>query len=1038
METNQKIETRIQLAEERFITPLLYPESRPFDVALWEAPGEPVSYQEASEQTYTSVEEGARWGREWGTAWFHFRATVPQEWKGKAVVGLIDLSFEDEEGFGREGQVWVGGVPTIAVSRYRKAVPCFSVAKGEESIDFLVEASANPKPEWHWNANERKEMEKPLFRLRQAQLATYDKEVFSFLMDFQVCREAMFALDESKTRRARLRRGLDQVCRLMERGQSSWIGEARGILAPLLAARNGDTRHTITATGHAHIDTAWCWPLRETIRKCARTFSTALAYMKEHPDYRFSCSQPVQYLWMKKHYPSIYEGIRKAVAEGRWEPMGSMWVEPDCNVPSGESFVRQLVHGKAFFRREFGVENRELWLPDVFGYSAALPQILAKAGVDRFLTQKISWNDTNRFPHHTFWWEGIDGTRVFSHFPPVDTYNARVEARELEWAERNFAQKDRASRSLMPYGYGDGGGGPTVEMIERIRRLQDFEGLPAVDFGTVDEFFTAAENDIEEPPVWRGELYLELHRGTYTSQAHNKLMNRRCELLLREAEFMDVIASQISSEDLLKEDPWPDRTPWDVDDCGPEKKGSMTAKALDRAWKLLLLNQFHDILPGSSIQRVYEESRRDYEVIEAIAVAVRESGIERLMEKEETRDDFTVINTLAQQRGEVIVHGGRAKWVDVPSCGYRTYEMNPDSKLPEGVAATEIRETNKGWELSNGLLALCVDGKGVVQSCFDQIRERETLSGPANEFHLLRDYPNRWSAWDIEASAMEDFEVLDGEASARIAESGPLRVVLEGERSFGNSVIRQRIVLRAGSARVDFETEIDWRERDKALKVAFPLAVRSEYVQCEIQSGQVQRSVHRNTSWDAARFEQPIQQWIDMAEADYGVAILNNGIFGCDVLGERVRLTLLKSASAPDPEADVGTHRRIFSLFPHAGATYDGGVIEEALALNNPLIVRNGIVPDAPEKSWLGTDCSGLRLDALKRAEDGEGIVMRWVEASGRSVQACIRCDLKGVKFSEADLLERSDKVPVDLQKLEMRAFDIRTFRSVRSWALRR
>jgi alpha-mannosidase len=358
-----------------------------------------------------------------------------------------------------------------------------------------------------------------------------------------------------------------------------------------------------------------------------------------------------------------------------------MWVEPDCNVPSGESLVRQLVHGKAFFEEEFGVTTRDLWLPDVFGYSAALPQILRKGGVDRFLTQKISWNDTNKFPHHTFLWEGIDGTRIFSHFPPVDTYNARVTAAELGRAERQFAQKDVASRSLMPFGYGDGGGGPSIEMIERVRRFKNFEGLPAVEMGTVDQFFTAAEAELEEPPVWSGELYLELHRGTYTSQAHNKLMNRRCELLLRDAEFFDAICSQVAPGELLEADPAPERVIWDVDGHVAAKNGSVTAKALDRAWKLLLLNQFHDILPGSSIGRVYEESRRDYEVIEKIALAVREAAVKRLAAAK--AGGHVAFNTLAQTRTEVVeLPDGSVGHVSTPSCGYATVTAG----VPEGMA----------------------------------------------------------------------------------------------------------------------------------------------------------------------------------------------------------------------------------------------------------------------------------------------------------------------------------------------------------------
>ncbi|GAA5484303.1 alpha-mannosidase [Haloferula sargassicola] len=1025
METQLKIETRIQLAEERFILPLLHPAKSPLEIEMWEAPGEPVGHDEAVAETFSPAPEGTPWGKEWGTAWFRFTATVPEDWQGKHVVALIDLGFEDEEGFGREAQVWKDGRPVIALSRRRISVPLFKQAEGGEAVDFHVEASANPKEEWHWHDGRQRDPEARLYRVNQAQLAVYDEEAFALLMDFRVCREAMFELPESGTRRARLRRGLDEACRLMERHGREWIPAAREKLAPLLAAKNGTTTHTITATGHAHIDTAWCWPLRETIRKCARTFSTALAYMEDHPDYKFSCSQPVQYLWMKHLYPSIYEGIRSAIQRGQWEAMGAMWVEPDCNVPSGESLVRQLLHGKKFYHQEFGVDSRELWLPDVFGYSAALPQILRKAGVDRFLTQKISWNDTNRFPHHTFEWEGIDGTRIFSHFPPVDTYNARVEARELAKAERQFAQKDRASRSLMPYGYGDGGGGPTVEMIERIRRFADFEGLPKVEFGTVDSFFEAAEADIDEPPVWRGELYLELHRGTYTSQAHNKLMNRRCELLLREAEFFDALCSLLAPGELIDAGLCPERAPWDLPGHPSEKDGSPTAETLDRAWKLVLLNQFHDILPGSSIHRVYEDSRRDYEVIETIAETVREAGLAKLLQ---TSEEVTVFNTLAHDRAEVVEFEGAPVWATAKSCGYRTSGVS--ETLPEGIRPVSLTRTDSGWQLENQWVSATLFDSGLVTSLRDLATGVETLDGPANEFHLLRDYPNRWSAWDIEASAMDDYEVVGSDGSGEVVEEGPLRVVLSFRRTFGDSSVTQLVTLRAGSARLDFDTEVDWRERDRVLKVAFPLAIRTDHATCEIQSGHVRRPTHRNTSWDAAKFEMSIHRWIDLSESDHGVALLNNGSFGCDVLGGLLRLTLLKSGSAPDPVADLGVHRRTFSLFPHPGTPFTGGVLEEALSLNTPLLLRRGTMSGETEGSWLTASRPGLTLEAFKRAEDGNGVVARWLEAAGRSTRATLDNSL-GLTFQETDLLERPLDAGPSPDTLDLRAFDIRTFRSI-------
>lgn len=1030
METRQKIETRIALAEERFLLPLLYPETIPFAVQMWEAEGEPVSHATAVAQKFQPVQEGVAWGKEWGTAWFRFQGEIPAAWAGAEVVALVDLSFEDEEGFGREGQIWFDGVPAIAVSRNRKSIPLRTTAQGGEKIDFYVEASGNPPAEWHWHRGGEKPAGEKLFRLQTARLARFDRTVFDLLMDFRVCREALLELPETGTRRARLLRALDQVCRLMERGKSEWVPAARTLLAPLLAAKNGDTTHHLTATGHAHIDTAWCWPLRETIRKCARTFSTALAYMELYPDYRFSCSQPVQYLWMKKWYPSIFEGIRAAVQRGQWEPIGSMWVEPDCNVPSGESFIRQLIHGKGFFLRELGVETTDLWLPDVFGYSAALPQILRKAGVDRFLTQKISWNDTNRFPHHTFWWEGLDGTRIFSHFPPVDTYNAFMTAKELTRAERQFAQKDISADSLIPFGQGDGGGGPTIEMIERIRRWKNFEGMPRVDFGTVRGFFDTIDPVKKDAPVWVGELYLELHRGTYTSQAHNKLMNRRSELLLRDAEFFEAICAVFfPGEELLDTDPWPERTVWDVDACAPEKENSPTARALDRAWKLVLLNQFHDILPGSSIGRVYQDSRRDYQVITAIGQAVVAAALAKLVKG---NSGCTAFNTLAHPRREVIDWQGKPALAEVPAGGCAAVAISP--ALPADWQSVRVEKSDDGWTLANGIITLHVTACGEIASLRDLRTGRELLQGPANELHLLRDYPNRWSAWDIEGSAMEDFTVVGREnARGELLEASPLRAVLAFERPFGQSLVRQKIILRAGSSRIDFVTTTDWQERDRVLKVSFPLALRAESARCETQFGQVSRPLHRNTSWDAARFEIPVQRWIDLSEGNCGVALLNNGTFGCDALGGRVRLTLLKAGSAPDPEADRGLHERTFSLFPHLGDHLRGEVSEEALALNVPLLLTPGQPREGKYGSWISLSQTGVYLESLKVAEDRRGLVVRCVEWSGRQVETAVKTVLPLKNLREVDLLERplSEKNPAsaDLFHLTLRPFDIRTFR---------
>ncbi|MGB1260467.1 MAG: alpha-mannosidase, partial [Akkermansiaceae bacterium] len=651
-------EERILVAGGRIIEPLLYLKKCPMHVEAMVVGGEPISYEDAIGREFSPFNEGDSWGAKWDTVWFHFTGTVPAEWGGEPVVALVNLSFEEGEGFGREGFVYQDGKPTIAVNRNRQAIPLLDAAQGGEVIDFYVEAAANPVAQMFWGDEDLLMPEyggDPLFRLREAKLATYNPEAFQLKMDFEACRQAMMELPENEPRRGQLLRALNKACDVLDLGDPTCVPPARAALANVMAKRNGDTNHQITAVGHAHIDTAWCWPLRETIRKCARTFATVLRYMETHPDFRFVCSQPQQYAWMKTHYPSIFADIQEAIKRGQWEIVGGMWVEADCNISSGESLVRQIIHGKNYYQQEFGIEVKDLWLPDVFGYAAALPQILRKSRIDWFLTQKISWSDTNKFPHHTFNWEGLDGTAIFTHFPPVDTYNCQLTAKELKHSEHNFQENDRATRALIPFGNGDGGGGPTLEHIELARRWEDFEGMPQLEMGTVLDFFAKAKEDAVDPPVWRGELYLELHRGTLTSQAYTKYMNRKCELLLRDAEFFQVIADSVNPGVLLESDPVAERPIWDVPAHIEEKEGDVTAMAMDRAWKTLLLNQFHDIIPGSSIHWVYQDCKVDYPNVEKVAASVRDAAVQRITEKITADAGSSVVfNTLAQERAEVV------------------------------------------------------------------------------------------------------------------------------------------------------------------------------------------------------------------------------------------------------------------------------------------------------------------------------------------------------------------------------------------------
>ncbi len=1041
------IEERIRVAPERFIRPLINREKLTLSVEAVHVGGEPIPYGEAISREFKPFEVGGKWGAKWDTTWFKFSGTVPLEWQGEEVVALVNLSFEENEGFGREGIVWKDGKPLIAVNRNRQSIPLIDSAVGGEEVVFYVEAAANPAAKWFWGDGDLLMPEydgEPLFQLHTAELATRDDEAYQLLMDFTSISDAMFVMAEDLPRRGQLLRALNESCQELEPGNPYCVQAARMVLLDSFSRSNGDTNHEITAVGHAHIDTAWCWPLRETIRKCARTFITVLRYMERYPDYQFACSQPVQYLWMRKYYPSIYAEIKAAVMRGQWEVIGSMWVEADCNITSGESLIRQIIHGKNFFIDEFETETKDLWLPDVFGYAAALPQILTKSGIHSFLTQKISWSDTNKFPHHTFNWQGIDGSEIFTHFPPVDTYNCNLTAKEIMHSQKNFRDADRASKSLIPFGYGDGGGGPTTDQIERARRYSDFEGLPKVEMGTVLDFFDQAKVDAVDPPVWKGELYLELHRGTLTSQAYVKMMNRRCELLLRDAEMLQVIMQALGEEDLLEIMPATENVPvWDVAGHIRAKHGNLTARALDRAWKLLLLNQFHDIIPGSSIHWVYEDCRIDYPNIEAIALAVRNVAMKKLSNLVDTSgltDPILIFNSLTQTRNEVVeLPTGDLALVTVPQCGYAVISGESAQEadaLPVGVSAVEVEHTDDGMKIYNGLISILISHSGLIESFYDVESSREVIAPGevGNVFQIHKDYPNKWNAWDVDFFYNESVESLTEHGIVSIVHHTDLRVVLHVSRSFGQSQIEQQIVVDAGSRRVDFKTEVDWQERDRLLKVSFPVDISSYRASYEIQYGHVERSTHDNTSWDTAKFEVPAHKWADLSESDYGVALLNDCKYAYDIKGNNMRLTLLKAANAPDPEADRGVHQFTYSLLPHAGSLQQGQVIEQAYALNVPLVIQKtdeheGDLPS--EKSFFAVNRPGVFIEAVKKAERTDAAVVRIYEAYQSRGEVCVSSSLHAEStVSEIDLMENElselDSNNGEIQ-MKIKPFEIKT-----------
>ncbi|CAM5318633.1 Alpha-mannosidase OS=Streptomyces alboniger OX=132473 GN=CP975_31800 PE=3 SV=1 [Streptomyces alboniger] len=711
------VEDRLDRVLRERIRPAVHRLRVPLEVEVWHAPGEPVPVTEGLAAPYGPARVGDIWGRPWGTSWFRLTGAVPEEWAGRQVEAVVDLGFgSDTPGFSAEGLVYrPDGTAVKGLHPRSTAVRIAAPANGGESVTLYVEAAANPLiagPVTLLGDTETAPPE-PLYRLRRADLAVLDQVVWELAQDLDVLGQLMRELPLDTTRRWDLLRAVGRALDALDLDDiAGSAATARERLAPALAAPAAASAHRVSGVGHAHIDSAWLWPLRETVRKVARTCTNVAALMDDHPEFVFAMSQAQQLAWMKEHRPEIFARVKEKVAAGQLVPVGGMWVESDTNMPGGEALARQFTYGKRFFLDEFGIETEEVWLPDSFGYSAALPQLVKLSGSKWFLTQKISWSQTNPFPHHTFWWEGLDGSRVFTHFPPVDTYNSEFSGQEMAHLVRNFRDKGSANRSLVPFGYGDGGGGPTREMLARARRLRDLEGAPRVEIEKPAHFFAKAQAEYPNAPVWVGELYLELHRGTYTSQAKMKQGNRRSEALLREAELWSATAAV--------------RTGF-----------AYPYETLDRIWKTVLLHQFHDILPGSSIAWVHREARRTYARVAEELEAVIDAAQRALAGGAGPDAVGTVVfNAAPHERGGIPAMGGAPV---------------PDGPAGQSVSAAEL--PGGGFVLDNGLLRVTVDRRGLVTSVYDVAAAREAVA-PGSAANLLQvhpDLPNDWDAWDVDA-----------------------------------------------------------------------------------------------------------------------------------------------------------------------------------------------------------------------------------------------------------------------------------------------
>jgi len=987
---------------------LFYSKTTPVQLAAFAAPGR-ITYAEALLGDFEPITIGKKFGPLWSTHWVRVDVQIPIEWKGYEIHLLWDSASEAclwQHGEALQGLT--GSFSSWQDEAIRKEFSLTKHAYGGETLEFYIEAACNGL---FGLSNES--FNPRIGELLQAEIAIFDREAWNLHWDLKVIADMAVHLPANSPRGGQaLYTANEMVNTILLDDQSTWLA-AREIAARFFSARSGDGQHNLSAIGHAHIDTAWLWPLAETKRKSTRTFASATRYMDDYPEYKFSCSQAQQLDWIRELHPSLYARIREKVHSGQFIPVGGSWVEPDCNIPSGESLVRQFLYGQRFFENEFGTRCQEFWNPDVFGYSGALPQIMKLAGIRYFLTQKLSWNQFNKPASHTFQWEGIDGSRILTHFPPVDTYNSVATVKEVLYNVSNFKDHERANESYLLFGFGDGGGGPTIAMLEQIRRMSDVDGLPRTQIRAPQEFFARCESDLKDPLVVVGELYFELHRGTYTSQARNKKFNRQSEILLRDAEMLSTLALVVSGQ-------------------------AYPGKELEKLWKLVLTNQFHDIIPGSSIGEVYSDSTLDYEYVREQATALCEIGLRAFKHGTSAPDATAKIlafNTLSFPRceivelpddvsgGQVLENGKNLGVVNAPALGY---SLQGSINTAETVS---VCETKNGFCLENRHLKAEFNDQAGLTSLIYKKTCRESIEpgSTGNTFLLYEDMPNNWDAWDVDVFHLEKKLQCGGAISAKIIESGPLRAAIAFEFAISPaSVMRQVVSLDALALQLNFDCDVDWHERHKFLKVEFPLNVRAQLATYEIQFGYVQRPTNFNTSFDLARFEVPAQKWADLSEPGFGVALLNDCKYGYAAFGNVLRLSLLRAPTNPDPEADQGRHQFRYALVPHEGTSQFSEVTEAAYRFNIPLLVDKANGADT-QTTFFVLDTPALIVDTIKKAEDSDALILRLYESQGTRGTARLTSSLPVRSAMLVNLLE--DEMSLidwrDGARLEYKPFEI-------------
>ncbi|GAA5797506.1 hypothetical protein HPULCUR_002894 [Helicostylum pulchrum] len=968
-----------------------------------------IPFKDAIRQEFRPTRLGEWFGPSWSTHWFHVELRIPNEFVGEEVQ--LVWNADNEAMIWSTDGVTLQGLTGGAGSDARHEYILTTSADGGEVIQLYIEMACNGMFGAACSGLISPPDPNRFFNLSEVDLAVPNKLAWELLHDFQIILGMAKELPEDSVRGSQALFCANNIINVFLPGDDQSLRDGLKIAQEFLSFKNGDSQHEIFAIGHCHIDTAWLWPFDETIRKSARSWSSQIDLMNRYSDYKFICSQAQQFEWVKERYLPLWDRIHQKVATGQFLPTGGTWVEMDTNMPSGESLCRQFLLGQRFFKTNFGRRCKVFWLPDSFGYSSQLPQLMQLADLKYFFTQKLSWNNVNKFPLTTFWWIGLDGTKSLTHMAPSETYNAQCTPEELVRSMKNNRDKVYSNTSLLVYGNGDGGGGPLASMIERLKRMKNVDGLPKTTMSLPTEFFERVENTAKALPSWKGELYFELHRGIYTTHSLCKKLNRSCEFLLRDIEILAAYS--------LLQFPETFQYPKEV---------------IDDFWKLLCLTQFHDVMSGSAIEMVYDDCLQMYTKIDVIGKQMRSDMLTQLLHLDESIEGIkglAVINTLPWERNEVIevpLEDGLPTMKQYSAFGRSGYAL-AQSVSGSGVTGYTLDEADvpavrvetdqmNNIVMENQFIRVTFDHTGHLIHLYDKDVERELIKPGerGNVYKMYEDVPLFWDAWDVEIYHMEKFKVVE-QGSVQILEQGPLRCSLLIEKQLSaTSQLRQIVILSAVSRRLDFETEVDWNENRQFLKVEFSWDILTDNVNYECQYGHVSRPTHFNTSWDAAKFEVVAQKYADMSEFGYGVALLNDCKYGYSAHKNVLRLSLLRAPKAPDSNCDIGHHSFKYAIYPHQHHFLQSDVVREGYNFNSPLLTRlvpraklNGVNFLLPK--FHIENAANVVLDTIKRAEDSTDIIIRLYECYGGHARAKLISSRIITKIVKCNILEDEQEV---------------------------